>query len=318
MNFKSSSWDTAIVTASIAFFLVLVPFCVGNLRMFTKKHGRRHILVGFSYLVLIILCFYLAIFEFESVSAMHWLAMDVLVGILGTLLATSAAFEFQHKHIKNIASGTLDEHATVTYGEMVEHSFYQALNLCQILYFHAMKHTIPITYRVCGTMLVTVPWLLRDLFPLNKFSDNYEKFDEKSTALIRIMYRIKKYQYVFYKHFLLHGLNISVALSGESLIQQWHFRIYWLLLNTSYVMEFFLQTLVKRGYMKQWIMLSLQKILMTASTMAAVLVLLNNVNWSLASISLVLNFTNRKHDLQNVMHVIAIACFLGISDKVNL
>jgi hypothetical protein len=26
------------------------------------------------------------------------------------------------------------------------------------------------------------------------------------------MYRVKKYQYVFYKHFLLHGLNVSIAI----------------------------------------------------------------------------------------------------------
>ena len=43
--------------------------------------------------------------------------------------------------------------------------------------------------------------------------DNYNK-GQYSWSLVSLMYRTKKYQYVFYKHFLLHGLNISVAMSG--------------------------------------------------------------------------------------------------------
>ena len=55
------------------------------------------------------------------------------------------------------------------------------------------------------------PWLVRDQFPVNKFSDNYTKGQNK-TSLISLLYRAKKYQYIFYKHVLLHGLNVSVAL----------------------------------------------------------------------------------------------------------
>lgn len=59
------------------------------------------------------------------------------------------------------------------------------------------------------------------------------------------MYRLKKYQYLLYKHFLLHGLNISVAISGEAIAATPPFRLYWLSLNAAYVLEFFLQTLVR-------------------------------------------------------------------------
>ena len=48
----------------------------------------------------------------------------------GTTATLTAATDFQHhKHAKNKASGTLDEQSTVTYSEMMEHSFYQMLNL---------------------------------------------------------------------------------------------------------------------------------------------------------------------------------------------
>lgn len=52
-------------------------------------------------------------------------------------------------------------------------------------------------------------------------------------------------QYILYKHFLLHGLNISCALRQPNetagLAVSSPFRLYWLSLNAAYVLEFFLQ-----------------------------------------------------------------------------
>ena len=59
--------------------------------------------------------------------------------------------------------------------------------------------------------------------------------------MVPLLYRLKKYQYLTYKHCLLHGLNIGVALSGDALARQPAFRLYWLCINAAYVMEFFLQ-----------------------------------------------------------------------------
>ena len=44
------------------------------------------------------------------------------------------------------------------------------------------------------------------------------------------------------------------------------FRLYWLGLNAAYVMEFFLQTLVKRRYITQGRMLRMNQFLMLVST----------------------------------------------------
>ena len=104
-----------------------------------------------------------------------------------------------------------------------------------------------------------------------------------------MLYRMKKYQYVFYKHFMLHGLNVGVAIDGFdglrkprtggtpigriSLVDATPFRLYWLGLNAAYVMEFFLQTLVKRNYITQGRMLRMNQFLMLVSTTAALAVL---------------------------------------------
>lgn len=169
----------------------------------------------------------------------------------------------------------------------------------QILFVHGISYWpgLSTASRLGLAGLATAPWLLRGLFPVNRFSDNYTQ-GQQASALVPLLYRLKKYQYVFYKHALLHGLNVSVAVSGVRLAHAPYFRFYWMCLNTSYVMEFFLQTLVKKGYMGQQPMLYLQQLLMAASMVPAVQVL-GQVYVVAAGTSLVLNFVHRKHDVVN-------------------
>lgn len=294
------------------FAAILIATLVSDWGIFTKKHGRRHAITGALYLSILAIGFtnvYTELVNWETYGVVYHYAL----GITGIILTSTAAYEFKHKNIKNVASGTLDEHATVTFGEMIEHSFYQGLNLAQIIFFHTIALHVNLQIRCVLLMLVaTSLWLVRDRFPINKFSDNYLKIDEKSTDLIRILYRIKKYQYVFYKHFLLHGLNISVALYSYDVTNDKVFRLYWLLLNTSYTMEFFLQTLVKKKYLEQTTMLFLQGILMAAATISAVQVLrYTSLFASLAS--LLLNFVHRKHDVTNTLIVLSLTIYCTCS-----
>jgi hypothetical protein len=299
-------WKSTIIILSALFFLVIILVVASYPRMFFKKHGRIHAILGLSYLIILI-CGFFDTFSYDLFE--NKLLYFVTLGVLGILLPLSAAQEFGHKNVKNSGSGTLDEHATVTYSEMIEHSFYQVLNLCQVIFLHKVASQQTFT-RFTYLALVTAPWLLRSYFPINHFSDNYTKLDPKSTLLIRLLYRIKKYQYVFYKHFLFHGLNISVTIYGYSLASDMHFRIYWMLLNTSYTMEFFLQTLVKKSYMRQTWMIWLQKILMLASSMAAMPVLAY-VDVRIAIFSICLNFANRGYDVVNTFVVSVIAMWVG-------
>jgi hypothetical protein len=156
------------------------------------------------------------------------------------------------------------------------------------------------------------------------------------------MYRSKKYQYIFYKHWMLHGLNASmslpflasgfyvstqsgfpyVSLEGDGsagdkgevhLVNTDVFRMYWLCLNVSYVMEFFMQTLVKRKFMSQSMMMVLQRLLMGASTLTA-LGVVSHVHPVPASLSLMLMFARRKQEVSNFVLVLlgsSVAHFLG-------
>ena len=176
--------------------------------------------------------------------------------------------------------------------------------------------------------VVTLPWAARGLFPVNSFSANWKadgmsdpvRNNEHSAAptatlgSINRMYFVKKWQYVFYKHVILHGLNISVALheaNGESmggalpLSTEW--RVFWLCLNTSYVIEFFLQSLVKRrDVISQRSMLLMNALLMASSSLAASSAVFGAVRWEAALISVLLNFRNRGHDVVNTMATAAL------------
>ena len=133
------------------------------------------------------------------------------------------------------------------------------------------------------------------------------------------MYVVKKTQYLFYKHALLHGLNICVGLwhDNDSLVTSETFTTYWMLLNTSYVMEFFLQTLVKKRMLSQGLMLVLQCMLMCASGWAVVKMFARvgsgGGDWrmilvvSVSGASVVLNFIRRGHEVTNVMAVTTMA-----------
>ena len=172
-----------------------------------------------------------------------------------------------------------------------------------MLTVHLMGHGNNLSFRFLSLFLVTSPWLVRGLFPINSFSDNYVGTIDKETSSFDIiggMYRMKKYQYLAYKHIFLHGLNISVAVNSVRLTFTSEFRWYWLLLNMSYVMEFFLQTLVKRKKMSQNVMLFMQWLLMMAASLKATS-LLHHVNISAAIASLLMNFHARKYDLFNTV-----------------
>ena len=237
--------------------------------------------------------------------------------------------------IVNAASGILDPAATVTPSEMWEHAFYQGLNLVQAAYLHAVPalsdRPSPALRLGCG-WLTAAPWLLRHRFPVNSFSANWratrqreerqERQQEQAgtkalgrtstpTRLVRRMYMLKKGQYLLYKHVLLHGLNASLAVDGAAAFaSERHFRQYWLCLNTAYVLEFFMQTLVKRRYMAQWWMLLLQQTLMLVSTVAALQVLAN-VKPLVCALSFGLNFARRGREVSNGVIVLAAALATG-------
>lgn len=233
-------------------------------------------------------------------------------------------------------SGTLSESAVVTHGEMIEHSFYQGLNLWQAMYLHSTSWLLPVRSSNAGRLglllLVTLPWAARRLFPVNSFSANWKangKSDpNENRTLMRVgnnkhraaptinsMYFVKKWQYVFYKHVILHGLNVSMALvetNGEMkyrgalpLSTEW--RVFWLCLNTSYVIEFFLQSLVKRrDVISQRTMLLMNALLMASSSLAASTAVFGAVRWEAALVSVLLNFGNRGRDVVNTMATAAL------------
>lgn len=376
-GFSFIAIDTTSTTLSLyglAFFLALVVFNViyRFKPLFLSQHGWSHRLAGGALLAWLVVgtwnVLLLALRENDvtsnsssSSSSMHllwwWLGYDTVLGLLGITTTLTAARDFPHKYVKNAQgqSGSLSQKALVTQAEMIEHSFYQGLNLWQAWYLYYVstihhhssstttgwlsQYTITriILQPLTSLWIMTSPWLIRCHWPVHSFSHNWKVTPEaQRTNQEVVLYQIKKSQYLFYKHVLLHGLNIYMALEAmERIVPDGNssssnnnnnnatrmatstlsWRIYWLALNTSYVMEFFLQTLVRRNLLSLKGMFLLQQLLMGVSSIAAVQILLmfmlapddskshvfNMTLPAVCLVSLLLNFTNRGHDVLNVM-----------------
>lgn len=410
--------------------------------MFVGRFARTHRLAGLALLLWLLLGAALLLTD-AQLSSRACVAYDAVLGALGVFATASAASDFRvaHARVCNLGFGTLNEAATVTHAEMLEHVFYQVLNLVQVVGLHGLgderlAHSLPPC--VALLLLMTSPWLARGRFPVNRFSDNYTRGHD-GQALLSGLYFIKKSQYLLYKHALLHGLNVStgapgggsakvragakvraeakvragavpavpcreprarptprrdareftnefalefthapsqprppknspqnsptipvnlahprsqstsprsitlatfavvisgrmprttslpwmrtpskkpkhslrsttretrpaqvaVTLGGGAIATSRPFRVYCLCLNTSYVMEFFLQTLVKKGHLGQLRMLALQQLLMAISSAAATQTLWRHTRLVAAAASLALNLGHRHHELAN-------------------
>ena len=122
-------------------FIYLACIILGFLNAFSLYHlNRRHLFLFHTFQVGFIDFYIINKSNISTVA--NWKSLWYpcnMQGLLGCLLTFSAAYEFQHKNVKNVASGTLDQHAIVTYSEMIEHLFYQIVNFVQIVYFHILS-----------------------------------------------------------------------------------------------------------------------------------------------------------------------------------
>ena len=321
---------TCVACAAAYFAWVLSVVAPHAPRLFAPRFGRGHRLAGAAHLVLLLVgvADLLARVSQASFGAsarppLDLVALplgrarvsgaflyDALLGVSGCALTITAASDFgiPRARLRNRASGALDDDQTVTREEIVEHLFYQVLNVTQMVFLRLAPIVAATHGRsgACASLaLATAPWLFRSAFPTNRFSANYRRREPLvadvadagntmvpersagttnavSSSRVRRLYRLKKAQYVFLKHVLQHGLNAGVVVaatrassspsSPSSLADTLFFRAYWLTLNTAFVMEFFMQTLVKKNKLSQRTMLRANKTLMFTSSLAAAFV----------------------------------------------
>jgi hypothetical protein len=305
--------QSVAVCGLVCFFAIVAYLAVSNLNaLFLQRHGWSHrVSGGFQLVWLIVGCLTVPL---QVQSQGYALGYDIILGCAGILSTYTASRDFPHRYIRNAPglSGTLSQQAMVTQAEMVEHLFYQGLNLWQVLYIHAiltMMYVSPL-YVWLLHYAVTLPWCFRHWFPVHSFSQNWKQVSAGSrTRTETFMYRLKKAQYLFYKHFVFFGLNMSLMLRPHNLVATPSWRVFWLSLNTAYVMEFFLQTLVRRHVLSQSAMLALNWFLMVVSSLAAITCLLPIVSWPIAGMSTLLNIINRHHDVINTI-MLSTVCML--------
>ena len=351
---------TCVTCAAAYFAWVLSVVAPHAPRLFAPRFGRGHRLAGAAHLVLLLVgvADLLARVSQASFGAsarppLDLVALplgrarvsgaflyDALLGVSGCALTVTAASDFgiPRARLRNRASGALDDDQTVTREEIVEHLFYQALNVTQVVFLRlapivAAAHGRP---GACASLaLATAPWLFRSAFPVNRFSANYRReplavadasasperrgTTAVSSLRVRRLYRLKKAQYVFLKHVLQHGLNVGVVVaecasrrsaeassSPSSLADAPFVRAYWLTLNAAFVMEFFMQTLVKKKKLSQRVMLRMNAMLMFTSSLAAAFVV-SKASLVAAATSCALNVLSPAREARTVALALAAA-----------
>jgi hypothetical protein len=309
------AWRDVARTSIAGYFVVLLLVSVRSARAFTGKFGRRHRLCGLAHLG--VLCLrardVVVVADARGGGDVESVMFDLALFVSGLALTLTAHADFAKAHaaaeLRQSASGPLHAKTTVTGSEMLEHAFYQIVNGFQIAYVHIVRRewfrTLPVAMRCAGALAATSIWWTRSAYPVNSFSSNYSA---GMPDIESVLYRMKKWQYVLYKTVLLHGLNVSLAVRPVDLPSTLAWKMYWLLLNAAYVLEFFLQTLVKRKYIAQSSMLLMNQTLMVISTVAVLPILRSAVVPTAAFVAFALNFLNRKREMVNV----AIACVATI------
>ena len=128
-------WNLTAAILLIYFFVRLVTIIISSANsLFNKKQAWRHRLSGLLlfvwHLIGVINVYYLTSplssnkspklvlpHRLHLLLSIEPLKYDICLGILGTLTAFSAAYDFKkhHSHVKNKASGTLDKEVSEVY-----------------------------------------------------------------------------------------------------------------------------------------------------------------------------------------------------------
>ena len=183
------------------FFARLLLAVAAHPQMLYPRYGRSHRIVGMGFFAYLLCGIIDARLTHPIFPQRYSIAFDAGISVFGFATAFSAARDFggaRSHAVGSEASGILDEKATVSRSEMVEHCFYQLLNLAQIMYLYLLAAIgdRPMA-RIALAVSMTLPWLARSRFPVNSFSANYSKPGVGGTTpLIRFLYRMKKWQYL--------------------------------------------------------------------------------------------------------------------------
>jgi hypothetical protein len=167
-----------LLNAGLAlFFLRLLLAMAASPQMLRPRYGRSHRVIG-TLLLLYLLAGMIDERLLPLIPRRLRGAYDAGISLLGFAAAYSAAVDFgsARAHMRGSeASGILDEKATVSRSEMLEHCFYQLLNLCQICFLYAVA-ALPhrLAARTALAVAMLLPWLARSRFPVNSFSANYK------------------------------------------------------------------------------------------------------------------------------------------------
>ena len=231
-----------------AFRFPLVGRIVFLGRLFTDKKFYLHRVVGLLFIVQWLTAAYLYATDYEKLRNSELVWSLPLTGFLQSVIA---AFTFTFLSKNNTNSGYFSDKRTVSYGFVVENSFFalQALFCC--LYFNPYYYQQIVRYPIIEAVCVFMPFLFRDLWPRTKFGDAADTF-EKNTDGNKLFFRyssiITKIFYIWAKHFIGFFLNYARFLNRIGPDEEYQMVYVGLMATYSVTFSVFLHTLKFKKY----------------------------------------------------------------------
>lgn len=217
------------------------------MNIFFKPKFRSHRVLGLTYLLQYVICWYQYITNYESyyISYMPW-----ILTMLGTLQAINATLTF-HFLPKKKDTGYFSDKHTLSYNFVKENIFFALLLWFQCIYYNdQVYHLILSTPWLwpIELLFVTLPYtIIRQWFPKTHFRGDIEKNEKANTTInqtfMLISTWIAKLFYLWAKHYIGFFMNYHRYLKRVTKKQQYHMHSLFLFSGFATTISMFLHTL---------------------------------------------------------------------------
>ncbi|KAI3635401.1 hypothetical protein MIR68_006967 [Amoeboaphelidium protococcarum] len=216
--------------------------------LFSDKKFYVHRVVGMFYLVQWITSLFLYFYDFEWYNA-TWLPWTL--PLTGLLQSTVAIMTFTFLPKNNYGSGYFTEKKAISYGFVVENSFYALLNVFHSTYFDDRFYNLYRNTVLFEAIMVFFPYFYRDLWPRTRFRDAYEVADSvDNVTFFKIGALVTKSFYIWAKHYIGFFLNYMRFLDRVTQEEMYHLKLMALFAGFSVTISLFLHTLKFKRYLE--------------------------------------------------------------------
>ena len=206
-----------------------------------------HRVVGLFYLVQWTAWFVLYFTDYERLRKSDLIWAMPATGVLQSIVA---AFTFTFLPKNNAGSGYFSDTRAISYGFVVENSFFALLLTFQSMYMDDRFYPFMRDTVIIESLFVFFPYVYRDFWPRTRFRDSYDvALKTENNRFFSIGVMITKSFYVWAKHYIGFFLNYARFMDRITAHEQYHLTLMTLFSGFAVTISIFLHTLKFKRYL---------------------------------------------------------------------